>query len=541
MKDLSIAIKYSIPTMVLALALILIVITNALLNSAMEKRADTFPKDFMQAINVILNGDRDLYQARVAELNITFDQAEDNSTLQADFKENAQQAKERFNKFKHHMSDYPDVIRQVSNFDALYKTWLESAEKSMELQLAGQDEHAKVQAKGPSKKAFSALRTIYDKAGELSFEKANLLREEIKNKNFRAKAIMWVAVAITMLVVGAFVIYGQRSLLTRVKELTDRITEIRSGGGDLTKKIQVTRKDEIGLLAQEFNGVLETLRGLILGISQDAAHLNSTSGQLDLSADSTANIVSQQMDATDTIVHSVSEMSQATKELSKIAQNTASETNKAMESTGKGVKVIGQSVEQIESLFSSVEGASNSAQALAEESTNISNVLDVIRGVAEQTNLLALNAAIEAARAGEQGRGFAVVADEVRALASKTQESTENIQKMIESVQEGVNKVVTMIEDGFSKATSSVALSRETQTLLNDCLKVVESINAMSIQTAAATEQQSVVSDDINNNLKALNEQAKLTKAEANKTKIASQDIISMANSINNGVEQFKV
>ncbi|MCF2949469.1 methyl-accepting chemotaxis protein [Paraglaciecola aquimarina] len=541
MKDLSIAIKYSIPTMVLALALVIIVIANAILNSSMEKRADTFPKDFMQAINVVLNADRDLYQARVAEIRIVYDDNGQLEQLKTDFDENAQQAKDRFNQFKKHMADYPDVIRQVANFDTLYNDWLSSAQKSISLQGASQSQQAKVQLNGESNDKFSALRQIYDKAGELSFEKANLLRDQIRDQNFSAKTTMWILVAITMIVVCGFVIYGQKSMLARIYELTNRIAEIKSGGGDLTKKIHIKQGDELGLLAKEFNGFLDMLRGLIIGIGKDATNLDSTSSKLDKSADNTAKIVAQQLIASDTIVHSVNEMSLATKELSEIAQNTANETNRAMESTKKGVAVIGQSVGQIDSLFTSVEGASKSAKALADESNNISNVLDVIRGVAEQTNLLALNAAIEAARAGEQGRGFAVVADEVRALASKTQESTENIQNMIQSLQSGVSEVVSLIEDGFNKASSSVELSRETQTLLTECQSIVNTISAMSIQTAAATEQQSVVSDGINNNLQDLNAQTQSTKVEADHTKAAANELTTIASSISQGVNQFKV
>jgi methyl-accepting chemotaxis protein len=541
MKNLSIAIKYSIPTVILGVCLVIFVVMFSYINSQMENRAETFPRDFMTALNEVLNGDRDLYQARLAEVTIGNNRDGNIQSQIKDYQENAEQALARFNMFRSHMAAYPDVLQELSAFDGLYTEWQTSSKKTIQLRQSQGNQAALAHINSDSQAKFSALRELYNLAGELSFEKAKLLKESIRSQNANTKMTTWVIAVIAMVVVVILVVIGQKALLRRIHEVTDRIREISQGGGDLTKQIRITEKDEIGLLGKEFNSFLEMLRGLVIVISKDACTLSTTSKTLDQSADSTANIVEQQLTATDTIVHSVNEMSLATKELSEIAQKTADETSKAMDATAKGVDITERSVKQIESLFGSVQDASESAKALAAESTNISNVLDVIRGVAEQTNLLALNAAIEAARAGEQGRGFAVVADEVRALASKTQESTENIQNMIESLQSGVNGVVAKIEEGFDKATSSVELSKETRELLAGCNETVNTISAMSIQTAAATEEQSVVSDGINSSLQELNAQTQQTRAEANNTKTGATEISAMATSISNGVGKFSV
>jgi len=231
----------------------------------------------------------------------------------------------------------------------------------------------------------------------------------------------------------------------------------------------------------------------------------------------------------------------STKELANIALRTAEETKNAMQFSEEGVTKIGESVTQIEQLYSTIEDASTGTKKLSEDSLNISGVLDVIRGIADQTNLLALNAAIEAARAGDQGRGFAVVADEVRSLAQKTQESTDSIQGMIESLQSGVSKVVKQIDDGFSKVASTVELSKDTELSLENILTSVTTVSDMSIQTATATEEQTAVTDEINRNLHDLNEQIIVTKEISLDTNDASSQIQLLAQNIKDGVDRFKV
>lgn len=366
------------------------------------------------------------------------------------------------------------------------------------------------------------------------------MKDEISASNQKAKITIWVIVIIVLVGSIGVAYVSQKVLLSRINLLTERIREITSGGGDLTKKIKIEHEDELGDLGGAFNEFLDSLRGLVTNIRHEIEELNMTASDLSNTASEATQVVAMQSESSDLIVTAVHEMSQATKDVSNIAQTTADENVGAMETVERGVGVIGQSVEHIQELYRSIEHAAENAKDLAAQSTNISNVLDVIRGIAEQTNLLALNAAIEAARAGEQGRGFAVVADEVRALASKTQESTASIQTMIQKVQQGVDSVVNQIEDGFSKVSASVSLSSETQELLNETMQKIQTVNDMSIQTAAAAEEQSVVSDDINRNLSNLNEQMQLTQQGAENTHSIAGKIDDLAERISESVSQFK-
>ncbi|WP_111976882.1 methyl-accepting chemotaxis protein [Algibacillus agarilyticus] len=540
MNNLSIRIKYSIPLFIMVFALILILIANAALTNNLEDNADVFPNRFMPAISVVLNADRDLYQARVAEIQYVNTSGR-TANLRSDFEENATQAKDRFNEYRRHMQDFPDVLTELRGFEQAYSTWYSTASNVLNTIDNGNKEQAIELLNKDSARDFSALRKIYDKAGEKAFDEANRLKESIKVTNAWQKTLMWLFGIAIVVIAVAVAIISQKILLARIDEITQGIDNITSGGGDLTKKVQIKNEDEIGDLGHAFNRFVESLRTLILAVRTDVDQLDVSSDNLSRSAVKADSAAKQQSQASDLIVSAVHEMSLATREMSTIAQSTADETESAMRFASEGVQVINKSVVQIQQLYDSVAGASEGAKSLSIESSKISGVLDVIRGIADQTNLLALNAAIEAARAGEQGRGFAVVADEVRTLAQKTQESTDSIQSMIAAVQSGVTDVVDKIQDGFDKVTSSVELATETETLLNNTLQRITVVQDMSIQTATATEEQTSVTEEINRNLHDLNDQIQTATDAAADSHSATQQIQHLSDNIHKGVQRFKV
>ncbi|MBV1910894.1 MAG: methyl-accepting chemotaxis protein [Kangiellaceae bacterium] len=538
--NLSIKIKYSIPLAIALLSLIAITYANFVLTEKLENNANVFPNKFMPAINAVLNADRDLYQSRVAEIKMV------NSTASAteftrDINENAQQAKDRFNKYRELMADYPDVLDSLSEFDDLYEKWFEEVKKVIEVKKNGDTAAAIEMTKGTSQKYFSELRKLYDLAGESAFEKSEILQKEIQESNSDFK-VTTASIAIVIILITTFsAFFSQKFLLERLNVIKKEIDKITSGGGDLTNKIEIKQNDEIGELAVAFNQFVDSLKELISGVRSDVQHLGSSSCVLKESAEKGKEVANQQHTASDMIVTAVHEMSMSTKELANIALQTADETKEAIGFSAEGVDKIQESVIKIEQLYTTIAKASEGTKVLAEDSHNISGVLDVIRGIADQTNLLALNAAIEAARAGEQGRGFAVVADEVRTLAQKTQESTNSIQKMIESLQSGVDKVVNQIDDGFEKVAKTVELSKETESSLKKILSTVTTVSNMSIQTATATEEQTSVTDEINRNLHELNAQIQISKEMSSSTDEASVQIQQLAKNIEDGVNGFKV
>lgn len=541
MNSLSLKFKTAIP---LAIAVIALLLTMYFMTRQTDRVSDelgVFPITFMPAINTIVNADRDLFQARVAEVEYVLADQADRKALRADFEENAVQAYDRFYEFKNLLAQHSTVVDQLGDFDSAYETWLDQARGALAAFDSGDKAEAIAASEGPSAKSFSALRSLYNKAGELALQRGVEVREQVAADTRSQQIISWIIALVTVFGVVLVSVISQTMLMRRLRELNSSIDSIATGGGDLTREITVSQRDELGDVADAFNRFVGSLRGLITTVRNDIEALGDSSAVLNRSAGKSSEICGRQTSASDMIVAAVYEMSIATKEMSKLAHDTSDGTQQAKDFTQESVGLINRSVTQIEELYQTIQKAAAAAKHLSAESGKINGFLEVITGIAEQTNLLALNAAIEAARAGEQGRGFAVVADEVRALAGKTQESTNVIRQMIESVQTGVSGVVTMIEDGFDRVTNSVELAKETETLLSRTLQVVGQVEGMSMQTATATEEQTAVTEEINKNLQELNAQIQMSSEIAQDTHIAAEQIESLTSHIQTSVGQFKV
>ncbi|MES9978663.1 MAG: methyl-accepting chemotaxis protein [Candidatus Thiodiazotropha sp. 6PLUC5] len=299
--------------------------------------------------------------------------------------------------------------------------------------------------------------------------------------------------------------------------------------GDLSKEIEITSNDEIGDLLKAINGMRLKLLDMLSDISGTTSQLSTASEEMSAITTQTSETILSQRSETEQVATAMNEMTATVQQVAANINHTATATHNASDQTNDGSRIVQRAIAQINKLADQVEVSSNTINELESHSEAINTVIDVIKGIAEQTNLLALNAAIEAARAGEQGRGFAVVADEVRTLAGRTRESTDEINDMIEKLQEGSRQAVAVMDQSRLEAKSAVELATQTGEALNSITQAVDQINEMSTQIASAAEEQGAVAEEINQNIVKINDMSNQTADGASETATASQDLARMA------------
>jgi methyl-accepting chemotaxis protein len=311
--------------------------------------------------------------------------------------------------------------------------------------------------------------------------------------------------------------------------------------GDLTHKVTMSGKDEFAWMCWEYSEGRKGFMGLVKDITGSAGQLAAAAEELSAITEQSNEGVLRQQSEIEQVATAMNEMSATVTEVSRNASSAATAAADADERSKEGCEVVNTTVQTINNLASEVERTSEVIENLKEDSVSIGTVLDVIRDIAEQTNLLALNAAIEAARAGEQGRGFAVVADEVRTLASRTQQSTREINDMIERLQNGANQAVSVMEMGRAKAEESVQQAAKAGDALSAITGVVDSIKSMNMQIASAAEQQSATAEEINRNIVNISEVAQETASGSQQTASASDELARLASDLQGQVAQFKI
>jgi methyl-accepting chemotaxis protein len=311
--------------------------------------------------------------------------------------------------------------------------------------------------------------------------------------------------------------------------------------GDLTSTIDVTREDEFGELMRGLKTMQQRLLEMISKIGKTTQQLSSMSQQVSSVMMKTNENIQQQHQETEQISSAMREMSSAVREVLQSVTDSANAANGANTETEKGSKLVKDAIEGIQHLAELIEQTSELIQNVERDSENINKVLDVIKGIAEQTNLLALNAAIEAARAGEQGRGFAVVADEVRTLAGRTQDSTEEINNIIDKLQTGARNSVVAMEQSREKTHAVVDQAALAGASLTTISESVSHIDMMSGNIATATQEQSVVAENMDNNVMRISEMAKHNAETVNQTYQAGTELTRIATELKGLVEKFRV
>ncbi|WP_430624761.1 methyl-accepting chemotaxis protein [Pseudomonas syringae] len=394
-------------------------------------------------------------------------------------------------------------------------------------------------AQAASKAALDKMTTMG--ASMLATSNDLITRQNKSRDADSAKSVQMIiaatALAMVLGILAAWVI--TRQITTPLQETLEVVERVASG--DLSRNLKVDRKDELGKLQATIQRMTVSLRELVGGIRDGVTQIASAAEELSAVTEQTSAGVNSQKVETDQVATAMHEMTATVQEVARNAEEASEAAVTADRQARDGERVVNEAIAQIERLASAVGNSSEAMGALKQESDKIGSVLDVIKSVAEQTNLLALNAAIEAARAGEAGRGFAVVADEVRSLAQRTQKSTEEIEALIARLQSGTQQATTVMDSSRELSTSSVELTRRAGGSLESITKTVSAIQAMNQQIAAAAEEQSATAEEINRSIINVRDVSEQTSAASEETAASSVELARLGNHLQVLVSRFTV
>jgi methyl-accepting chemotaxis protein len=390
------------------------------------------------------------------------------------------------------------------------------------------------------------MKTVVDGSGKQLNDLAELFSKQVsiesqKSQEHYAKSRMIVSLFI---VLAALATVALAMLLTRsiVKPLGEALGAAESvAGGDLTRPIETHGNDEVSRLLKALATMQKNLRDTLQSISGSAAQLATAADELNaVTLDSTQSL-QQQNNEIEQAATAVTEMTTAVEEVARNAVSTSDATRQSSESASLGQQRVSDTVEAIGALASDVQVTGGLVQSLANQSQDIGKVLDVIRAIAEQTNLLALNAAIEAARAGESGRGFAVVADEVRALAYRTQQSTQEIEQMVQGMRNGATQALDSMQASSTRAASTLAMAERAGEALQTITASVSEIHERNLVIASAAEEQAQVAREVDRNLVNIRDLSVRSATGADQTSASSHELSQLANSLRTMVQRFQV
>ncbi|MFZ6045259.1 methyl-accepting chemotaxis protein [Pseudomonas sp. CR3202] len=404
-------------------------------------------------------------------------------------------------------------------------------------------EHGHIQLLLPFTIADTGVRwtLVLQLPQEAVFAELNQLQADLaaqRDADIFGMTLVGLLIAGLGLLVIWFVGYG---IARPLRQMVGMLDDIAKGDGDLTQRLHNSRADEMGAIAGGFNTFLGKLQSMISQVVTSVQKVSDSSEHTADIAIRTNQGVQRQLAEIELVATAVHEMTATAQDVARNATHAAEAASHADQAANHGKRIVHSTAEAISALATEIGHAVGVVQNLAKDSENINAILVAIRGIAEQTNLLALNAAIEAARAGEQGRGFAVVADEVRNLAQKTQQATEEIQTMIQQLQHGTREVVKVMQDSQEKTDTSVQHANEAAHALESITQAVSVINDMNTQIASAAEEQSAVAEDINRNVINIGQVANEVAGGADEASQASAELTRLAEQQRRLINQFRV
>lgn len=542
-QNISFRWKLGIPLMLLVVMFLYMGLYSLQSNKTIAANAETIAKVNLQEIQLLLQADRDLYQALTAERAL-FVEGLDEREMQeilAEHNQNIQQGRSRILESLGLSNTSTEEEERL--FLQYFQRWENLSGDIVTKAIQNPEIRAQQLERsfGEGFKAFSDLRGFIDLLGE---RRLNHVTEFIDQsaqarESTRNHLLLLIVIVALVTLVTAFLLPSL--VITPLQKISHRIQNIAEGDGDLTIRIDVDRQDELGELAIHVNHFMEKLQRLITEIRTNTNEVSGAATTLLDVSSSSQKAADEQCQSITMVVTAVNELTMAIQEVARNTGETAQNAKSANVITEQGQSRIHLAVEQVQNLSNRIAQTAEIMSRLEIEAKNVTSVIDVIRSIAEQTNLLALNAAIEAARAGEQGRGFAVVADEVRTLASRTQASTADIQGMLGQLQTGVQDAVAAMNSSAAMTNEAVISANEAGESLLGISSAVKNITNMAIQIAAAAEEQSSVTAEIDKNLVEINQLAQTTTEDATRTANASQKLNQLSVGLRQLLNNFRV
>lgn len=383
---------------------------------------------------------------------------------------------------------------------------------------------------------LALLQTQYNKQKS----KVDEIVNEVHASNNRVSFSLYVLLGIIILVTIVASMFLANLISQSINNLK-RIIENVEKNSDLTLQVENISNDEIGVLSHAFNKLIKNQLNIVSQVLQKSSQLSHAADQLSSTSDEASSSMRRQSDEICQVASAMTQMEAIVNEVSSNAEQTSNYAKESNTEVVTGSEVVNVTIDAINDLANDVTNSSSVIDTLKGGSENIGTVLDVIKNIAEQTNLLALNAAIEAARAGEQGRGFAVVADEVRTLAQRTQESTLEIESLVAALQTGTQQAVEVMNKSRKKAQSAVEVAKNAGSSLTSITHSVSNIMDMNTQIASAAEQQSATTKEMNCNIVNIQTIAEQTVIGAQQTSASATEVNNLSHELHNLVRQFKV
>jgi methyl-accepting chemotaxis protein len=508
--------------------------------NSVGKEGREIRENYLASIVNLSNATEQLYSLVIEGKNhITSPNEKIMLELESDMRQSEANARKYLNAFEETL-DPGEETELYNQFTSAFTKYMEIHERVRVLSASNDDVVAAEISGTEGAQAFAEMKQLLEKMLQNNVTGADLASAEA---DANLSTTLWLTIIISVTAIIIIVLtsaLGFLPVLKRIREIEYNMNEISEGEGDLRSRLKDNSKDEIGQLSASFNRFVSKIQELVAEVSSSTDQLATSASQLKSTSSSMANVSHEQQEDVVQATSAIEEINTTVQQISDNANTASTAAIEARDETSRGQQVVDQTINSINQLASDVTNVSGIIEKLEQDGDNIGKILDVIRSIAEQTNLLALNAAIEAARAGEQGRGFAVVADEVRTLAGRTQASTQEIQQMIEQLQHGTESASSAMSKSQVQTQEVVTLAKDAGQALDKITTSVSAITDMNYQIAAASEEQAAVSVEIKRNMDNVNSASAQMTSEMSQSNIAAEKLASMANNLQSLVRRFK-